>query len=161
MEILNNQNENIEEKEVTLDNQTESMPYHFRKLKAKDMPSLIKILRKINIKNFKNCFQSEDAKELFKKIMDEENHSDENKEGTEDTALAMAGGTILLDIVQVILEGLDGCVNDVNELLASVSEKNISELENMDFDIYAQMIIDFIKKEEFKGFLKVALKSMK
>lgn len=71
------------------------------------------------------------------------------------------GGTIIFEAIPIVLDTLDNCIADINKLLASVANMSLEELENLDLDIYFNLIYDFINKEEFAGFMKVVSKFLK
>jgi hypothetical protein len=122
--------------------------YTFRKLCAKDMPLLLRVLKKININKFIDCFQSE----TVKKVM-----ADNKEDGNLDI---ITGGAIVLELAQVIISGLSDCTDDLFKLLSETSNLSVKEVENLDFEVITEMIIDFVKKEEFLGFFKAVSKSI-
>ena len=120
----------------------EEKVYTFRKLNAGDMPLMLSILKKININKFASCFQSEAVQAIISKNKDKENLD------------ILAGGTIFLEVAQVIVSGLDECTDEIFKMLSNTSNLSVDEVKALGLDVFTEMVIDFIKKEEFKGFFK-------
>lgn len=120
--------------------------YEFRKLKATDVFTMTRILSKIGLTKFKECFKSEDVQKLINDTKEDENRT------------VLVGTEIVLEIVQVILESLDKCEEDIYKLLADVSNLTIDEIKALDVVIFFEMLQDFFKKEEFLDFFKAASK---
>lgn len=126
--------------------------YKFRKLTAKDIPAMLKILKKIQINKFADCFQSEAVQKLVVQAQET---------GTFENLNIVAGSTVFLEIAQIIINGVAECGEDIFKLLADVSNLTVEEIEGLDFDVFTQMVIDFVKKEEFVGFIKAVSKLIK
>lgn len=119
--------------------------YEFRKLVADDIFTMVSIISKIGVNKFAQCFRSEDVQKLIK----------ETKEKGEDVSL-IVGGSIFLEIAQIILEGMPKCKEDIYKLLSNTSNISLEELKTLDGVTFFEMIIDFVKKEEFMDFIKAA-----
>ena len=122
-------------------------PYTFRKLNAKDIPLMVKILAKIKLNRFTEILKNETVIAMFSGKKDE----------NEDNNTLLTGGTVILEAAQIILEGLGDC-DEIFEMLANTSNLKREEVEALDIDVLFEMIIDFIKKKEFVGFFKAASK---
>lgn len=120
--------------------------YEFRTLTSVDIFPMCKIMNKIGFKKFKDCFQSDEIKNLVKK----------GTEGIESVGLA-----IVLDIAGIVIENLPACQDDIFEMLASVSSMKKKDIEKMELGTFTEMIFDFFKKPEFKDFFKVVSKLFK
>ena len=127
-------------------------PYTFRKLSAKDIPTMLKILKKVQINQFADCFQSERVKNLI---------SNANKEGETKDLDILAGGAVFLEIAQVLINGVAECGDEIFALLADTSNLSVEQVKELDFEVFTNMVIDFIKKEEFVGFMKAVSKFLK
>ncbi len=132
----------------------ENKIYEFRKLKAVDVPIMLKIIKKIDIKKFTDCFNNNEVKKLIKETENKVEENNSTEENNVEDIDYIVGGKIFLDITQIILDGISECTNEVNKLLSQTSNLSVEQIENLDFDTYMFMIIDFIKKEEFVGFIK-------
>lgn len=126
----------------------EGKAYALRKLEAKDIAPMASILSKIGIKEVKGCFNPEDIKELT-----------DGK--TAEDAVAAVGISVVFDIAGVILGNYEKCQNDIFKFLSSLSGMDIKQVESLSLDTFTEMVIDVVKKEEFKDFMKVVSKLFK
>ncbi len=147
-------NETIEKTALAVDEITEEKPYTFRELKADDTFLMFAIISKIGIKEFKAAFEGDTIKQLAASIGGGE------KERNDDSLIA-GGLAVALDIASVILGNLPKCKNDIYMLLANVSGLKPSEISEMGFVTFSEMVIDFIKKPEFGDFIKAVSKSFR
>ena len=136
-ETTNNLAEMATEKEYTL-----------RKLEAKDIAPMASILSKIGLKEVKNCFSPDDMKAIAG-----------GEGGIE--AVGAVGVSVAFEIAGVILGNYDRCQNDVFSFLASLSGMDIKQIGSLPLDTFAEMVIDVVKKEDFKDFMKVVSKLFK
>lgn len=140
-------------------------PYTLRRLTAKDISPMVKILKKVELSRLKDVFSDLD----FSDIINKENEQIEDLKEEEiekfdtDTSKVFAkiGENLIFGAIPMLLEALDNCLEDINKLLASVANLQLDEVENMELDTYFNLIYDFINKEEFMGFLKVASRFLK
>lgn len=127
------------------------MEYTFRTLTSKDIFPMSKIISKIGVKEFKECFESDAIKALVKNAA---------KDG-EKADTSAVGLIVLIDIAGVILSHLSDCERDIYSFLASVTGLKVSDIENAPMGDFAEMIVELVKKEEFKNFIGVASKLFK
>ena len=120
--------------------------WKFRELKGKDIFLMLPVLKKIGINNIKRCFNGD----IVKGIVATNKGKDYEKQVEAATLGAM------LEFGQVLIEGLDNCENELFNLLEKTSNLSRGEIENLSMVELPTMIIDFVKKDEFKDFLKVA-----
>lgn len=132
----------------------EVKPYTFRELKADDIFLMFPIISKIGINEFKAAFEGDTVKQLA------EAFTGGDKE-QRDAALISGGLSITLEIAGTVLGNIPKCKNDIYMLLANVSGLKVSDISEMDLAIFAEMVIDFVKKPEFAGFIKAVLRSFK
>lgn len=144
-------------------------PYKFRLLGAPDIFLMGKIISKIGIKEFKACFEGEGIKELIAKAFIEqtakqaEGENGEQAEGEEeDVNIISVGAGVTLEIVGVILGNLEKCEADIYQMLAQTSNLSVNEIKAPgNAAMFLEMVIDFVKKDEFKDFIKVVSKLFK
>lgn len=129
-----------------MDNNEKS--YKLRLLKASDLPLIIKILKKIGINKFSKCLQNEEIKKLIEKAQKSKNTN----------AQIVVGSGVALEMAQVLLEGLDGCFDDLFLLLANISGLSKEQIEELDLATLTNLLIDFIQIKENLDFIKVASK---
>lgn len=125
-------------------NQVVEKAYVFRKLKASDIPYMTNLLKKIGLNKMTSVLKNENIVGLLK------GNDDENFN-------MIAGGAIFLEIAQIILEGAGDC-EELYALLSETSNLSIDEVKDLDLDVFFNMIVDFVKKDEFMGFFKGASK---
>lgn len=114
--------------------------YTFRKLNSTDTFLMFKIIGKIGIRDLVKSF-------------DEDTLKGANAE--------MLGISVILEMADAIISNLPECENEVYQLLSNTSNLSVNQVKELDFATFAEMVIDFIKKEEFKDFIKVVSKSFK
>ena len=71
------------------------------------------------------------------------------------------GIDIFLEIASLITECIPKCENELYALLASVAEVSVEDIKTQSPAVTFEMIVDFVKKEEFKDFFKVVSKLFK
>lgn len=137
-------------------------PYTLRKVKADDLFLMISILRKLNIKEFASCLQTPQAVQLIKSFSHKKEEGESGEEivpvGESEDITLIGGISIALELAGKILEQLPKCKDDLFNLLANVSGMSVKEIENLDIDIFFEMLVDFIMAPEFGNFIKVASK---
>ena len=122
--------------------------YTLRKLEAKDIAPMASILSKIGLKEVKNCFSPDDMKAIAG-----------GEGGIE--AVGAVGVSVAFEIAGVILSNYERCQNDVFSFLASLSGMDIKQIESLPLGTFTEMVIDVVKKEDFKDFMKVVSKLFK
>lgn len=143
-------------------------PYTLRKLNSKDISPMIKVLKKIDLKKLKESIQESNLMDVvsnkIKTVSNDENVENvENEETKENNTneLIKIGGALIFDAIPILLDAVDNAIDDINKLLAGVAGLEVEEVENMDLDVYFNLIYDFITKPEFEGFIKAVSKLMK
>ena len=132
-------------------------PYTFRRLNSTDLFPLIKIISKIGLDELTQVFEGDALKSLIaqaKQIKDSNNT--EQTEQRKKLNLDIIGIGVALKLVNKILEHIPLCEQEVYTLLSRVSGMNVEEVKNLDIDVFMEMILDFIMKEEFKDFFRAA-----
>lgn len=125
--------------------------YTLRALTADDMFPMFGIISKIGIKEFKDCFSSDEAKAAIKKAM---------KDGGEVDATTV-GISVAFDVAQIIFANIGKCKDDIYLLLSGLSGMSKKEIAALPMNTFVSMIFDVVKKEEFKDFFQAAVKSFK
>ncbi len=125
-------------------------PYHFRKLKAEDVFLMFKIIKCIGINEFAACLEKDNIKKLIAE-----------KGGNTDDLASVVGISVILEVANVIIGNLPKCENEIFEMLANTSDLTVKQVKALDLATFAEMIIDFIKKDDFKDFFKVVSRLFK
>ena len=139
------------EQNAELEEVQEKKPYEFRTLSAEDVSPMCRIVSKIGITEFTKCFKSEGVLNLINKLKGENN----------ETLTDIAGIQVILELANVILSHIQDCEKDIFTLLSNVSGLKVEAIKEFDLPTFTEMIIDFIRKPEFKGFIKVVSKLFK
>lgn len=137
--------------------QEEVKPYTFRKLSSPDLFPMLKIISKIGIDELSTVFDGDLIKNLMNKAREETDAAADTEQATEKSQFVVGIG-VAFKIANKILEHLPSCEGDIYSLLAGVSGKTVDEIKALDLDVFLEMIVDFICKDEFKNFFKVASK---
>jgi len=129
--------------------------YELRKLCARDIFPVSKILSKIGIKEFKECFNSDEVKEAIKEMQKA------SKDDTPNVDVSEIGLTVALGVADVLLNNISACEEYIYQLLSSLSGISKKDIAELPMDVFVAMIIDVIKKEEFKDFIQAVSKLLK
>ena len=132
--------------------ETTTKPYELRTLNAKDISPMTAIITKIGFKEFKSCFENPAFQQMVAAT---------TKGKTNDKVAVKVGVTVAIDIAGIILANYEKCQDDLFKFLASLSGKDVSEIENLPINTFTEMIIDVVKKEEFASFFSVVSKLFK
>ena len=126
--------------------------YVFRPLNAKDVAPLCRIIAKIGVNQLTRCFQPETLSSLL---------SSRKKDGSIDKSslTRLAGMNIAFEMASIICERIPACESEIFALLSNVSGMPVEEVESLEFAAFFEMVVDFIKKPEFRDFIKVVSKS--
>lgn len=119
--------------------------YELRALNATDIFAFVAIIKKIGIKNFKNCFSTEDIKNLK-----------EAKGNEEEIGMA-----VVIEVADVIISNLQECENEMYNFLSRLSGLKIATIKELPPATFMDMIVDIIKKPEFDDFFKAASRLFK
>lgn len=119
--------------------------YTFRKLNSTDVFLMFKIIGKIGINEFTACFEKDTVKKLAATFTGE----------AADSAPTIVGISVALDIANTIIGNLPKCEREIYQMLANTSDLTVEQVMGLDFVTFAEMVIDFIKKEEFRDFISV------
>lgn len=129
---------------------SENKPYTFRKLTGKDIFPMCKIISKIGLDELTQVFEGDILNSIVSRVENE--HSDQSQ------IEFLAGMNVIAKIANKIFAHLPDCENEIISLLANVAGMTEKDVRMLDLDVFFEMIMDFLKKEEFKNFFKVASK---
>ena len=116
--------------------------FELRKLCAKDIFVMVKIISKIGISEFKNCFKSPSVHSKIKSNMD----------------FSAIGLEVIIGMVGTVLENLPRCEADIYSFLADLSGMKSNEISELGMSEFAELIEAVLTKEEFKDFFTVVSK---
>lgn len=119
---------------------SEAKTFTFRELTADDTFLICAVLSKIGISKFADSFGKDKIEAIVK--------------GGQDNATAI-GASIIFEAVDIILGNLSKCRDDIYRLLSSVTDMSYDEVRGLGFVDFTRLIVEFVKKEEFKDFFKL------
>lgn len=119
--------------------------YNLRNLTADDMFPMFQIISKVDVKEFKRCFESD---EVMKAVSGMASGEKDNAD------LTAVGVTIAFDLAGVIMANLPNCKNDIYLLLSQLSGMTSKEIASLPMVTFVEMIMDVIRKDEFKDFFQ-------
>lgn len=131
----------------------EEKAYELRSFTAEDIFPMLKILSKIGVKNFKACFESKEVKDAIAEMA-----SDGNKNASN---LDKVGMIVMLDVADILFTNLANCKEEIYFLLSQLSGMTKKEIASLPAATFAEMIVDVLKKEDFRDFFTAASKLLK
>lgn len=120
--------------------------YTFRKLNSTDTFLMFKIIGKIGVNEFTECFGKDSVKQMIAKVTGGNSKGD---------ATTVVGISIILEMANIIIGNLPKCEQEIYQMLSNTSNLTVEQVKALDFATFTEMVINFIKKEEFKDFIKV------
>lgn len=133
--------------------EAKAKPYVLRNLTADDIFPMFQIINKIGFKEFKGCFNSPEVQEVIAKAATEGANKNEN--------IVAVGVAVGIDIAGVIIANIERCKPDLYSLLAGLSGMSVGDIGKLPMVTFMEMIVDVIKKEEFRDFFQVVSKLLK
>lgn len=127
--------------------------YTLRRLTADDIFPMCAIISKIGIGEFKKCFESVAVKNAISTLLSD---GEENENGIESIGMA-----VMFDIVGIVLGNLPKCKTEIYNFVSNISNKTVEEVAKLDMATFFNIIVDIIKKPEFKDFFGVVSKLLK
>lgn len=132
--------------------EVKAKPYTLRNLTADDVFPMFQIINKIGFKEFKNCFNSPDVRSAIA-------NATSGKGGNE--GLVSVGVAVGIDIAGVVIANVERCKPDLYSLLAGLSGMTAADIGKLPMVTFFEMIVDVIRKDEFKDFFGVVSKLLK
>ena len=134
-------------------------PYAFRTLGGEDMFLMFRIIGKIGLKEFNACLESDGIKGLVAALMGEKLAKADD--GEDSPAVSVTYISVVLEVADVLFNNIAKCENEVFQMLSQTSNLSVEQVKELPLAQFMEMVIDFIKKEEFKDFIKVVSKLFK
>ena len=111
--------------------------YELRPLVATDMGIICNIISAIGIKEFRNSFNLKDFK------------------GKDAEAVGIG---VFLDLAGIIVSNIPKAEPEIQSFIASLTGMQLSEVKQMPFADYGELIIQVIMKKDFQDFFKRVMK---
>lgn len=119
-----------------------------RDLQSKDVFPMFRIISKIGINEFMSCFETEEVQNMIS--------------GTKDEAsVEKIGLSVIVNMAGIIFAHISDAEKEIYTFLAGLSSMKEKEIAELDMVVFTEMIIDVLKKEQFKDFIKVVSKLFK
>lgn len=164
--------------------------FRFRRLKAEDLFLMIRIVNKIGISELVSCMDSPQVMGLIQRLTKKGGGTEGSEGGAEsavngakgkvsgaegtgngtkgtgnmpgaDDASLIVGAGVALAIADKLLGHLPACKADLYGLLGNVAGMAAEDVAELDAEVFVEMLVAFIRKEEFPNFIKVASKYFK
>lgn len=113
---------------------------------------MFKIINKVGLNEIKNQLEPKTIEKLV------DSFKGKGKAKDKDSLMYSVGLSVSIEMVNVIIGNLPKCEDDIYTLLSRVSGKSKKEISELDMVTFTEYIVEFVKKDEFKDFTKVALK---
>ena len=111
--------------------------YELRPLVATDMGIICNIISAIGIKEFRNSFNLKDFK------------------GKDAEAVGIG---VFFDIAGIVVSNIPKAEPEIQAFIASLTGMQLSEVKQMPFADYGELIIQVVMKEDFQDFFKRVMK---
>lgn len=130
-------------------------PYQFRAFEADDIFLMLGLVNKIGIDEFKPIFENDGMKKIAGKAAKNGETVDK------DEMYNSIGIAAVLEIANILLRNITKCREDIYAILAATSNLTAEEIKKLRMATFAEMVIDFVKKDDFADFLSVVSGSFK
>ena len=135
--------------------QAEPNMYEIRPLNARDIFPMTKIIRKIGLKDFGKCFESEEIKAIT------DTFSENGEEKSMEDLAEIVGVSVVLKIVDIVLEHLPDAGEEVFAFIAGLIGRTKDEVAMLPMDVFFELVVDVFKRKEFVGFMKAVSRLVK
>lgn len=135
--------------------QAEPKMYEIRSLNARDIFPMTKIIRKIGLKDFGKCFEPEEIKAIT------DTFSENSEEKSMEDLAEIVGVSVVLKIVDIILEHLPDAGEEVFAFIAGLIGRTKDEVAMLPMDVFFELVVDVFKRKEFVGFMKAVSRLVK
>ena len=124
--------------------------YELRKLQSKDAFSMLRIINKIGVKEFKGVLESDAVKQAIASTTTPQPTASGEPEPKVETD--KIGMTVALEIVNVLIMNIPSCEDDIYTFLSSLSGLKKKDVQELEMNVFFSMIMDVFKKQEFASF---------
>lgn len=151
--------------DMTKDAGAAAPAFVLRDLKAADVWQLVRVLRRFNLKEAVKLINQDTLKaSQFKmptKMVDGEIVPMPVEEWTNAQrkayrAAQAASDELIWQVLDILINNIGGCEDEVNKLLAMGIEKDIDYVRNMDASDYLNLIVQYVTREGFSDFFTQA-----
>ena len=127
--------------------------FELRELKSSDIFPMFKIMGKIGFKDLKDRMTPDKVKELTS--MFKQNDVGDAESFSSDEQMMFVGFNVIFEVVEIIMGNLPSCEQEIYSFLAGLSGMKTKEIANLPLPVFTEMVVEVLKKEEFRDFFKV------
>lgn len=124
--------------------------YTLRKLNARDIFPMAAILSKVGVKEVSKCFEAPEVRAAVT-----------GAAKGDEADVASIGMSVFINIAGLILEHLPDCETELFKFLGSLSGMTPAEVGDLPMSTFAEMVMDVVRKEEFRDFFTAVSKLLK
>lgn len=135
------------------------MDFELRELKSCDIFPMFKIMGKIGFKDLKERLTVDKVKEMMNLVKQDEKQ--DGQENTSEDLQTILGFNVIFEVLDIILSNLPSCENEIYSFVASLSGMTQKQVKDLPMVTFTEIIIEIIKKEEFKDFFKAVSRLFK
>ena len=110
-----------------------------RKLAAKDLSLMAKIITKIGYKEFRGCIDADDVVARL---------------GQGENAAGAIGLSVCADIAGIILSNYPACEKEILTFISNLSGLAVEEVAELPVDEFGAAVVQIIQKPEFRDFFR-------
>lgn len=125
-----------------------------RELRASELMLMIRIIGKIGIREFSCLLEDDGIKNAISAAMSQE----ETDTPQDYTAV---GATVMLGLADTICRNLPKAEKEIYTLVSNLSGLTLTEVGALRADVFLDIILQIVTREDFKGFFTVARKYLK
>lgn len=129
--------------------------YELRNLKDKDLFPLLKILKKVGIKDFKNAFTQNESDQKSPKG---QKVSEEQSIKSAETIIKNAGISVAFDLADILICNMGNVEGEVYDLWSDISGIPVDEMKELEFGTLPLMIAETFLQVRNYSFFKVLSK---
>ena len=133
---------------------SEEKAYTLRELRADDIFLTVRVINKIGLDRLKKCMEAQGVKAAMEIMTNNEADTP-----AKEAAMNRIGLAVMLEIAGAVLERLPDCRNEIYTLLAVLSGTSEEYIGRLPSGVFMSMVMDVIKKDEWKDFFQVAFGS--
>ena len=125
--------------------------YEVRRLCAKDVFPMSRVISKIGVNEFKQAFDPDVIATAVNKLTGQEGKKD-------DTTATIIGVGVALDMLNIVLGNLGKAEHEIYVFMAGPLQMTPEQVEDLPLDDFTELIYEIFTSPEFGGFMKVVSK---
>lgn len=149
------------EKEATVEEiPAVEKPYTFRELGFDDIFPMMELINKIGLEKVLGLVEN---KAIFNLVQGKKpmKIDEEGNEVVDEGEYLKQVGIAIVEILKLVISSFKDCKNELYTVLSNASNLSFEEVSKLPLKHVSPMIVDFIKKDDFKDFFQGLLGSMK